>query len=597
MLVYGNQDQQAADYFRAKCFNSTQGELKDHCTCFYWAFRAHSAVNDTEASEAALEGALGLAGHDSQLLALKGELLTRAENFEEAARYFKLAATWHAQGLHNESESEKDSQEKRTKLYYNAATAYVQVRMSEEALEMYGKVIETEHGNSKWAVHNSMGLIYYDLEQDEAAIQAFEKALELESDHTGVLRNLAGVYLRQGNATAALPLLRISALREPDSFAAWYYLGAAFSQLQRHRDAAYAFGNATALNPNHTEARRFLGEECAQIEDFACAISELKEAARLLSLRTLYGGCDVYSSLGATYMELSLFEQARSTFQAVLVRCDCANHPSPQQCAKDPMLLVDLGLAELALGDAAAANASLSAAVELDAAGLADQGVMTDLLWARAQLGDVAAAAEARLLMSQDRLVVGTPMHAVALGLPAAAHAQVLGDFVSLRRDMARGSIAGGVLSQLAVPPERTEHWLPLGAPSSVPMLRLGILVCSTALRGADMQALKYTLLSASAAAPPDGLEVVVFDWCVVGRRRGIGNVAVVEDEDEEEGAMSVMEEIGSDVAAQVKVREGDVGFQASIEAARIINAERIQVCMRSLQSGIQIRVCARACV
>ena len=199
--------------------------------------------------------------------------------------------------------------------------------------------------------------------------------------------------------------------------------------------------------------------------------------------------------------------------------------------------------------------------------------------------------------MSQDRLVVGTPMHAVALGLPAAAHAQVLGDFVSLRRDMARGSIAGGVLSQLAVPPERTEHWLPLGAPSSVPMLRLGILVCSTALRGADMQALKYTLLSASAAAPPDGLEVVVFDWCVVGRRRGIGNVAVVEDEDEEEGAMSVMEEIGSDVAAQVKVHEGDVGFQASIEAARIINAERIQVCMRSLQSGIQIRVCARACV
>ena len=36
--------------------------------------------------------------------------------------------------------------------------------------------------------------------------------------------------------------------------------------MQRHADAAHAFGNATVLNPNHTEARRFLGEECVQVD-------------------------------------------------------------------------------------------------------------------------------------------------------------------------------------------------------------------------------------------------------------------------------------------------------------------------------------------
>ena len=41
-------------------------------------------------------------------------------------------------------------------------------------------------------------------------MSSFEQALELESDHPSVLRNLAGVYLRRGNASAALPLLRIS---------------------------------------------------------------------------------------------------------------------------------------------------------------------------------------------------------------------------------------------------------------------------------------------------------------------------------------------------------------------------------------------------
>jgi len=152
----------------------------------------------------------GKQGYDSQLLSLKGETLTREENFDEAAEFFKKAATWHA---HDDREAtKKDSEEKRTKLYYNAATAYVQLGKGVEALEMYKKVIETEDGASKWAIHNSMGLLYYDLEQDDEAIASFEVALELESDHTGVLRNLAGVYLRQGNATAAVPILRIAGL-------------------------------------------------------------------------------------------------------------------------------------------------------------------------------------------------------------------------------------------------------------------------------------------------------------------------------------------------------------------------------------------------
>ena len=306
MFVYNNEDKKASEWFHGKCPNATEGELNLMCTCFYWAFRAHTAVNESKWAHAALDGALGLAGHDAQLLSLKGEQLTRDEKFVEAADYFQQAAKWYA--ADGESESGKETEEKLTKLYYNAATAYVQVGKGEEALAMYAKVLETENGASKWAIHNSMGLLYYDLEQDEKAIASYETALELESDHPAVLRNLAGVYLRAGNATAAIPLLRISAVREPSSFEAWYYLGAAYSQLARHKDAAYAFGNASALNPNHTDARRYLGEECAQAEDFVCAVKELSEAARQLSLRAFYGGCAIYTSLGGVYMELGMFK-------------------------------------------------------------------------------------------------------------------------------------------------------------------------------------------------------------------------------------------------------------------------------------------------
>jgi tetratricopeptide (TPR) repeat protein len=70
--------------------------------------------------------------------------------------------------------------------------------------------LDTEAGRKKWSMYNSIGLLLYDLERYDEAIEAYEKALEIESDQTAVLRNLAGVYFKLGNFSAAIPLLRIS---------------------------------------------------------------------------------------------------------------------------------------------------------------------------------------------------------------------------------------------------------------------------------------------------------------------------------------------------------------------------------------------------
>jgi len=286
-------------------------------------------------------------------------------------------------------------------------------------------------------------------------------------------------------------------------------LGGAYSQLQRHTEAVYAFGNASALRPNHTEARRFIGEECAQIEDFACAITQLKEAARLFSLRSFYGGCQIWSSLGGAYMEVGMFPEAKRSFEAVLQRCDCANHPNPALCARDPMLLVDLGLAELAVGDAAGANASLHAAIELDA-GLADSGVMPDLLLARAMLGDLSAAADALQLYADGKWLGGTPVHLAALGLPAASHLQLASDYVAQRRMMAHTALTPTAMNPVVLPASHPEQWLKMSS-SSAGVMRVGFLVCSTALRGADMQVLFHLCVCVSARLDMQ----VLFHLCV----------------------------------------------------------------------------------
>ena len=196
-------------------------------------------------------------------------------------------------------------------------------------------------------------------------------------------------------------------------------------------------------------------------------------------------------------MEVGMFPEAKRSFEAVLQRCDCANHPNPALCARDPMLLVDLGLAELAVGDAAGANASLHAAIELDA-GLADSGVMPDLLLARAMLGDLSAAADALQLYADGKWLGGTPVHLAALGLPAASHLQLASDYVAQRRMMAHTALTPTAMNPVVLPASHPEQWLKMSS-SSAGVMRVGFLVCSTALRGADMQVLYHLCVCVSA--------------------------------------------------------------------------------------------------
>ena len=112
--------EEASAWFKQKCYNSSVGEFSGNCACFYWAFRAHSSNNSTDLAMIALKSALKLAPKDPKLNSLLGEMLTREENFEDAAEQFKLAAKY-------EDEDDEDYEDNIMKHWYNAATAYVQV--------------------------------------------------------------------------------------------------------------------------------------------------------------------------------------------------------------------------------------------------------------------------------------------------------------------------------------------------------------------------------------------------------------------------------------------------------------------------------------
>ncbi|EKX54595.1 hypothetical protein GUITHDRAFT_132290 [Guillardia theta CCMP2712] len=513
-LVYANEGEKASAWFKGSCNGVEEGKFADNCACHYWAFRSHTDVNKTEDADIAFRASLSLAPRDPMLRSIHAERLAQGHNFTEAADEFLLAAE-----LFEKGGKSQDKEEDIMRNYYNAATSFVQVGRAEEAIAAYQKVVKTRKGKSKWAVYNSMGLLYYDMMKDEEAIYNFKLALSIERNHPAVLRNLAGVYLRANNASEAVELLRLSAEVEPSSFESWFYLGGAYARLEQHRAAAESFANATLINPNNSDAHRYLGEECFEVEEYKCAIDAMRTATSLISKQSLYGGCDVFSSLGRMLLELGRYADALTVLRTALHRCECTFHPRPDECKQDPWQLVDLGTAEMLLGLFAEANSSFSAAMEARNLTCALKCVM------RACLLDLTAGIE----------------------------------------DLSQ---VGVMLEEESSPPWMVQH-LDVDQRRLARMTELYAMQ-SQEMRGADISALISILrvTTSNQASLRHLHETILYDWC---------KNPVVDSEEGEETSESVdfFDELGH---RPNKLREVVIGRANSYEDARRINEDQVHV-------------------
>ena len=88
--------------------------------------------------------------------------------------------------------------------------------------------------------------------------------------------------------------------------------------LGRYRDASVSLQRAARLRPNHTEAQQHLGLACAAVEDAPCAVAALRAAGARWALAGLFGGCDVWSALGAVFLDLGLPGRAHASFLRAL---------------------------------------------------------------------------------------------------------------------------------------------------------------------------------------------------------------------------------------------------------------------------------------
>src|SRR5262249_35133033 len=121
--------------------------------------------------------------------------------------------------------------------------------------------------------------------------------------------------LRRGDHRAALPELQKAVQTKPDLPTAHALLGRALMAVGRRDDAAAAFRDELARNPNDFDSNLYLGLMLKDSQKLDEAYEHLKRAARLRSQDTgvLYG-------LGALHLAAGRTDEARRLLETVVAK-------------------------------------------------------------------------------------------------------------------------------------------------------------------------------------------------------------------------------------------------------------------------------------
>ena len=174
-------------------------------------------------------------------------------------------------------------------IYYYKAAAYRQLGKADKALEnveraiRYGNKLGMEHPGMQSEAYNLKGVLLFETEQYDDAIEAFGNALkdDLYATPEDSLHNMAGVYIAQKNYDKALELLE-DALRRNSYYAlAWKTRADILIYMGRYDDAERSLNQAILIEGEYLDAHLALARLSKKLGNTAGARQELLEIIRI----------------------------------------------------------------------------------------------------------------------------------------------------------------------------------------------------------------------------------------------------------------------------------------------------------------------------
>jgi tetratricopeptide (TPR) repeat protein len=148
-------------------------------------------------------------------------------------------------------------------------------------------------------------------EKLEAAIEAYERALEIKPDLMNVYTTVAGAYEQLGFVEEAVTTLQEAAVRNPNSPDPWVSLAELYQRQNNPEAAVAAYRQAVAVVPNDTNLRLTLANLLENLGQINEALRIVQEAAQLNPEDPV-----LRQNLAFMYQRLEMYPEALAEAQA-----------------------------------------------------------------------------------------------------------------------------------------------------------------------------------------------------------------------------------------------------------------------------------------
>lgn len=167
--------------------------------------------------------------------------------------YFEQAQIFFEQALRDDPESAEG--------FYGLGSAYLQLKKPNEARQCFERVLQlhaTYPGTlpNAW---NNLGILSAREGHLDAAIQQFQRALEIDPEHSIAWQNLGSAYWQKKEGPAAKQALERSLALNPEDAEANYTLGMVYAQQNDTKHAHEYLEKALVARPAYPEALNNLG--------------------------------------------------------------------------------------------------------------------------------------------------------------------------------------------------------------------------------------------------------------------------------------------------------------------------------------------------
>ena len=195
--------------------------------------------------------------------------------------------------------------------YYKAGWCANDLGKYTDAIGYLAKYEPTEAAD-KVKKFSETGFAHYKLEQNEQAIIAYKKALEIDPDYLLAIKGLGNVYFNTAqDYKAALELFeRVLQQDEANSKLYYYKLGWLYNDVERYNDAAKMLVKAIAFDSKDDSYREELGYTYYMLGSYDDAFKQLRKAVEL-NPKSKMG----YYYQGLCYIALSQNKEARSIYE------------------------------------------------------------------------------------------------------------------------------------------------------------------------------------------------------------------------------------------------------------------------------------------